>query len=128
MVQRILVDVNASPDAFVVCPDRDNPKAWLNAFEMSLPKLVRRRLTDNASFTVLFTILPLLLNLVRAVRNVKARKYCLEPGNILHLLSLRGKKATRRWPPIANLEVVFGRRSRSLAVITVLDLDGPSGD
>ena len=73
----------------------------LNAFEMSLPKLVRRRLTDNASFTVLFTILPLLLNLVRSVRNVKAGKYCLEPGNILHLLSLRGKKATRRWPPIA---------------------------
>ena len=127
MVQRIGVDVDAAPDAGVVGSDRYDPKAWLDALEMSFPKIVRRRLADNACFTVLFTILPLLLNLVRAVRNVKARKYRLEPGNILHLRSLRGKKATRRWPLITGLEVVLGCRSHALALV-MLDLDGASSD
>ena len=126
MVERVLIDVNASPDAFVVCPDRYDAEAWLNALEMSFPKVVRRRLTDNASFTVLFAIFPLLLNLIRAISNVKAREYRLELRYILHLLSFGGKKATLRWPLIAWLEMVLGWRSHSLAVFAVLDLDGPS--
>ena len=96
MVERVLVDVDAPPDAFVVRPNRDNAKAWLNAFEMSLPKVVRWRLADDAGLSVLFSILSLFLDLIRAVSNVKASENRLELIDILHLLSFGGKKATLR--------------------------------
>ena len=84
MVEGIGVDVDAAPDTRVVGSDRYDPKAWLNALEMSFPKIVRRRLTDNACLTVLFTILPLLLHFVSAISYVKTGKNSLESGNIGH--------------------------------------------
>lgn len=86
MVQRVGVDVDATPDAGVVGSNRYDPKAWFDSFEVLLPKIVRRRLAYNPCLPILFTICSLLINHVRAVRDIQTSKDRFETRNIHELL------------------------------------------
>ena len=70
MIDGVHINVDTTPGTCVVGPNRYDPEAGLNAFEMLDPKVIRRGLPNNGSLPILLSILPLLLNLVRAVRNV----------------------------------------------------------
>jgi hypothetical protein len=54
MVQRVLVNVNTSPDARVVCPDWDDPKGGFDSFEVFDPEVVGWGFSDDNSLASLF--------------------------------------------------------------------------
>jgi hypothetical protein len=70
VIDGVHINVDTTPGASVIGSNRYDPETWLDAFEMLDPKVIRGRLPDNGGLPVLLSILPLLLNLVRSVRNV----------------------------------------------------------
>jgi hypothetical protein len=88
MVKRVLINVDASPDARVVCTDGDDAERGLNALKMLLPKVVRRRLTYNDSFACLLAVALVTFDPVRSIGDVQAREYCFETCNVRHFFFL----------------------------------------
>ena len=86
MVQWVLVNVDAAPDAGVVCTNWDNAQAGLNPLQMFFPQIVCWWLTDNDTLTCLFSIAARLLNFVGPVCNIQSGENCFKPCYVGHLL------------------------------------------
>ena len=71
MIQRILVNVNTSPDAGVIRPDRDNSETRLNTFKVFGPKIICRGLAHNCRLTRLLTVSTFCLYSVRSIGDVQ---------------------------------------------------------
>ena len=119
VVERILIDVDAAPDAGVVCTNRDDAEGRVYALEMLYPQIIRGRLSDDRSLSCLLTIASLRFNSVGAISDVEAAKYGFESGDISHT-TLYG-----RWGRCAQRPLGLERSSvcvGSAFSVLVLDL------
>ena len=70
MIQRILVNINASPNAGVVRTNRDDAKRRLHAFKMLLPEVIGGRFANDNGFSSLFAAALLALNLIGPIGDI----------------------------------------------------------
>ena len=78
MVDGVLIDIDAAPNAGVVGAYRDDPEARFYAVEVSIPKVVCWRLANDHCLASLLTILPLRLDSVRAISDIQSAEYLFE--------------------------------------------------
>jgi hypothetical protein len=88
VVERILIDVDAAPDAGVVCTNRNDPETRVYALKVLYPQIICGRLSDDRSLSCLLTIASLRFNSVGAISDVEAAEYVLKSVVVVPLASL----------------------------------------
>jgi hypothetical protein len=70
VIERVLININASPNAGVICADGDDAQRRLHAFKVLLPEIISWRLTDDNGFAGLLAITLVALDPVGPIGDV----------------------------------------------------------
>jgi hypothetical protein len=88
VIQGILINVNATPDARVVGTNRDDAKRRLDTIQMLLPKVVSWRFTDDNAAAILLPVPSRPFNFVGSMSDIQPGENRLEPSYVGHTFFL----------------------------------------